>query len=223
MTNQPNSRKANIVVQDLENEVLIYDLNINKAFCLNQTAGLVYQLCDGKRTVAEISDLMSKELKILVSEDFVWLALDGLRKDNLLKNANELANHFGGLTRREAVKRVGLASMVMLPLISSVVAPNAAMAASGGSALFGTCIVNVPNSCAPGLSCIFGCIGGNCSGPACCTRFTADPLFGSGYSSCVEDQAGCNGFFASRCCSGTATFSSTPCPGLPTFGICTCD
>ncbi|HRH46794.1 MAG TPA: PqqD family peptide modification chaperone [Pyrinomonadaceae bacterium] len=95
MTNQPNSRKANIVVQDLENEVLIYDLNINKAFCLNQTAGLVYQFCDGRRTFAEISDLMSKELKTLVSKDFVWLALDGLKKDGLLENADELANHFG--------------------------------------------------------------------------------------------------------------------------------
>jgi hypothetical protein len=98
MTNKPISRKANIVVQDLETEVLIYDLTINKAFCLNQTAGLVYQLCDGRRTVAEISDLMSKELKTLVSEDFVWLALDGLKKDNLLENADELANHFAGLT-----------------------------------------------------------------------------------------------------------------------------
>jgi Coenzyme PQQ synthesis protein D (PqqD) len=88
MTNKPISRKANIVVQDLETEVLIYDLTINKAFCLNQTAGLVYQLADGRRTVAEISDLMSKELKTLVSEDFVWLALDGLKKDNLLENAD---------------------------------------------------------------------------------------------------------------------------------------
>ena len=137
MTNKPISRKANIVVQDLENEVLIYDLTINKAYCLNRTAALVYQLCDGKRTVAEISDLMSKELKILVSEDFVWLAIDGLKKDGLLENADDLANHFVGMNRREVVKKVGLASMVMLPLISSVVAPSAVMAQSGGIALLG--------------------------------------------------------------------------------------
>jgi len=153
MTNQPNSRKANILVQDLENEVLIYDLTINKAFCLNQTAGLVYQLCDGKRTVAEISDLMSKRLKTLVSEDFVWLALDGLKKDDLLENADELADHFSGLTRREVVKRVGLASMVMLPLISSVVAPSAAMAASGVlTCTVGTCF-------AAGLALCIACLG----------------------------------------------------------------
>ncbi len=118
-------------MQDLENEVLIYDLTINKAYCLNQTAGLVYQLCDGKRTVAEISDLMSKELKTKVSEDLVWFAIDGLKKDNLLENADELSNHFDGLTRREVVKRVGLASMIALPVISAFVAPTAANAASG--------------------------------------------------------------------------------------------
>lgn len=131
MTNKPNSRKANIVVQDLENEVFIYDLTINKVYCLNQTAGLVYQLCDGRRTAAEICDLMSKELKKEVSEDLVWLAIDRLKKDDLLENAKELSNHFEGLTRREVVKRVGLASMIALPVISGFVSPTATNAASG--------------------------------------------------------------------------------------------
>lgn len=38
MTNHPISRKANIVLQEFENEILIYDLSINKAFCLNRTS-----------------------------------------------------------------------------------------------------------------------------------------------------------------------------------------
>ncbi|MEZ5344865.1 MAG: PqqD family protein [Pyrinomonadaceae bacterium] len=130
MTNKPISRKANIVVRDLDSEVLIYDQTINKAYCLNQTAGLVYQLCDGRRTVAEISEMMSKEMKTKVSEDLVWFAIDGLKKDNLLENAKELSDHFGGLTRREVVKRVGLASMIALPVISSLVAPAAINAQS---------------------------------------------------------------------------------------------
>jgi hypothetical protein len=130
MNNRPISRKSNIVVQDLENEVLIYDLAINKAFCLNQTSGLVYALCDGTRTVFDISDEMSKQLKSLVSEDFVYLALDELRKNNLLENNDELTNHFAGMSRREVVKKVGLASMVALPIIASVVAPSALMAQS---------------------------------------------------------------------------------------------
>ena len=147
MTNNPESRKTNIVVQELENEVLIYDLTINKAFCLNQTSALVYELADGTKTVSEISNLMSKKLKTLVSEDIVWLALDGLRKDNLLENADEVPNYFGGLTRREAVKKVGLASMVMLPIISSIAAPQAIAAQS--ICRIGVCIpAGTANFCA---------------------------------------------------------------------------
>ena len=144
MTNRPQSRKANIVVQEFENEVLIYDLTINKAFCLNQTSALVYQLADGTKTVSEISELMSKKLKTLVSEDFVWLALDGLKKDNLLENADEVPNHFAGLSRRDVIRKIGLGSMIALPLISAIVAPKAIYAAS--------CLVTgllLPNLCTP--------------------------------------------------------------------------
>lgn len=212
MNDKPSSRKANIVVQNLENEVLIYDLTINKAFCLNQTAALVYQLCDGKRTVAEIGDLMSKELKTLVSEDFVWLALDGLKKDGLLENADELANHFGGLTRREVVKRVGLASMVMLPLISSVVAPNAAMAQSGGIALFGACPFSNAPGCQAGLNCK------NCSGACsvtnwCCVSGVTVGGAQGRLLSCSSDETACGLSGTINCCDGMASLTSTACPG----------
>ena len=130
MTNYPESRKANIVVQDLESEVLIYDLSVNRAFCLNQTSALVYRSSDGTRSVGEISRAMSTELDRPVSEDIVYLALNELRKNHLLENAYEVPDHFAGLNRREVVKRAGLASMVMLPVIASVVAPSAVMAQS---------------------------------------------------------------------------------------------
>jgi len=154
MPDKPLSRNTNIVVQDLESEVLIYDLNINQAFCLNATAGLVYQLCDGKKTVAEIRYEMSERLRTLVSEDLVWLALEKLKKDNLLENADELTDHFSGMSRREVIKRVGLTSMAALPLISSVVAPTALAAQSGST---DTCVL--PKCVAAGLDWCDGCIG----------------------------------------------------------------
>jgi hypothetical protein len=129
--NHPLGRKDNIVVQQLEGELLIYDLGINKAFCLNQTSALIFQLCDGTRTVSEISRIISQKLKTLVNEDFVRLALDGLQKDNLLEKAEDSSEHFMGLSRREIVKKIGLASMVALPVIMHVTAPTAAQAQSG--------------------------------------------------------------------------------------------
>jgi hypothetical protein len=122
--NNPLSRQSNIVVQELENEILIYDLNNNKAFCLNETSSLVYQFCDGQHSVTEISHLMSIKLKTLISEDFIWLALKSFRKDNLLENGDEINDHFAGLTRREIVKKVGLTSIVAFPLVASLVAPG---------------------------------------------------------------------------------------------------
>jgi hypothetical protein len=46
MNDKPISRQSNVVVQEIEGEVLIYDLKVNQAYCLNQTSALVFQLCD---------------------------------------------------------------------------------------------------------------------------------------------------------------------------------
>jgi len=127
---KPAARKADLVTQDSLNETLIYDLKTNKAFCLNETSALVWQLCDGRNSVSEISDAMSVQLKTLVSEDIVWLALDQLNKDGLLENGDTINNHFSGLSRREAIRKVGFASVVALPIISSLIAPSASLAQS---------------------------------------------------------------------------------------------
>ena len=57
--NYPLSRQDNIVIQELRDEVLIYDLAKNKALCLNQTSAKVWQECDGTKSVSEISKTLS--------------------------------------------------------------------------------------------------------------------------------------------------------------------
>jgi hypothetical protein len=156
---KPKVRTHEIIISELENELLIYDLNINKALCLNQTSAMVYQNCDGSKTVAEISSLMSRKLQSEVSEDFVWLALNELRKENLLENSDDFANHFQGLTRREVVKKVGLATMIALPIVSSVVAPKAAAAQSVnvGDPFCLTCPADLPTTCLEEGNYLLGC------------------------------------------------------------------
>lgn len=189
----PQARNKNVVVQYLENEVLLYDLITNKAFCLNQTSALVYQLSDGTRTILEISDLMSKELKTLVSKDIVRLALDGLRKDKLLENGDDLTDHLAGLTRREVIKRAGLATMVALPIVSSVVAPTSAMAASECANSGG--LQNDQGTC-PGFQ---RCVNGMCN--ACLPRGTA-PTTG---------VCGVAVYAAVECCSGICFIPTNTC------------
>jgi hypothetical protein len=162
--NKPIGRKDNIVVQEMDGEVLIYDLINNRAFCLNQTSALVWQNCDGTKTVAEISDVLGRELKSQTNEDVVWLAINQLSKEKLLLQEPATVNKFAGLSRREVIKKVGLASAIAIPVITSLVAPMAIHAAStciAGNAC--TCTNASGNSgdpCTPtaGTACAVDCI-----------------------------------------------------------------
>lgn len=128
--NIPKARKDGLVVQELDGETLIYNLKTNRAVCLNQTSALIWQNCDGTKTVVEISTFLAKELKNPVNEDLIWLALDQLKKENLIENPNELETKFAGVSRREVIKKVGLGTMIALPIVTGLIAPKAAMAAS---------------------------------------------------------------------------------------------
>lgn len=203
MTNLPQSRQSDIVVQEFENETLIYDLKTNKAFCLNETSSMIWQLSDGTKTVSEISQILTKKLKLPMSEEVIWLALDSFKKDNLLEESKQFVINFKGLSRRQVIKNIGFASMIMLPLVSSIVAPSAAMAQSGlNRALLATC--TAPEQCASG----------NCSMTTfpnlCCVPGSVG-LVGSNF--CCSDTPSCN----ISCCSGSGTLID---PGAcPTIGF----
>jgi len=43
-----------------------------------------------------------------VTDEFAWLALDQLKKDNLLEESEEMQIDFGGLSRREVIRKIDL-------------------------------------------------------------------------------------------------------------------
>jgi hypothetical protein len=143
--NKPKSRREDIVVQEVDGEVLIYDLKTDKAFCLNRTSALVWQACDGTKTIAEINDLVGKQLNAKVKEDVIWLALDQLSKEKLVDAA--IANKTV-LSRREVITRIGMTSAVALPIIAHIVAPPAAAAQ--------TCLPR-DAACIASIECCSGC------------------------------------------------------------------
>ncbi|MBI4469761.1 MAG: PqqD family protein [Acidobacteria bacterium] len=118
------ARQEELVVQDLPDEVLVYDLRNHKAHCLNQTAAFVWHHCDGDRTTAEIADLMTKEWGKPVTEDVVWLALKQLSKADLLQVRIAKTSDGMRASRREVIRKLGLAA-AMTPLVVSIVAPTA--------------------------------------------------------------------------------------------------
>ena len=158
--NVPKARKDNLVVQDLNGETLIYDLDTNRAVCLNETSALVWQNCDGVKTVSDISSVLSAETNNSASEDLVWLALDMLNKENLIENSAEIELKFESVSRREVIKKIGLGTMIALPFVSSMVAPVPANAQSACVMMGGTvsatgsntnqCQMRLENQCCDG-------------------------------------------------------------------------
>jgi len=213
MNKLPKARTQNFVVQETANEVLIYDLATNKAFCLNETAAIVFNACDGKTPFAELSR------KYDFTDELIFLTLDSLSKENLL--VENFENPLDRMQRREVLKRIGLSSMVILPLISGIIAPNAAQAQSGiapGSrTLYQTCTTSTecattaPNcvNTPQGTRC---CVNNGNSAQTPSTQFFGGSVCG-GFScancQCAIDYCNAN---ATPCCSGTfasANYNST--------------
>lgn len=147
--NNPIARQNGLVVQEMPDEVLVYDLDTNKAHCLNGSAALVWKSCDGSNSVADIVKSFESNGGGKVTEDFVWLAIDQLNENNLLEG--KVAPRFAGQSRRQVLKTIGLASMVALPVIASLVAPqNALGSVSCACVASADC---VPQTACPSMTC----------------------------------------------------------------------
>lgn len=124
MKRLPIARTDNIVVQNVENETLIYNLVSNKAYCLNTNLTKVYIACDGMKTFEEL------QKKYNFTEEFIYLSLDELKREELINPDSNYQSPFAKMSRREVVKKVGLSTAAALPLITSLVAPKAINAQS---------------------------------------------------------------------------------------------
>jgi hypothetical protein len=124
----PLARTTQLVIQELPDELLVYDLDRHKAHCLNQSSAAVWKRCDGKTTVAQMTRLLERELNAPAGDDVVWLALRQLRRFHLLVEGNE-APAVMKVSRRDLVRKY-LPATLALPLIISIASPAAAQAAS---------------------------------------------------------------------------------------------
>jgi DNA-binding transcriptional regulator YhcF (GntR family) len=155
------ARTDELVVEELDREVLIYDQRTNEAHCLSPAAAQAWRACDGKTS----REQLATELELDV--DTVRRALDELEACGLLDGSGN-----AGVTRREATTRftkVGAAA-VAAPLIYSIVAPTPALAASEA-----TCFA----------ICDTGC--GSCSKAGCCCSAPG----GGSMKLCSADLAAC--------------------------------
>jgi hypothetical protein len=156
-TAKPVARKQGLVIQELPDEVLVYDLDRDRAHCLNATAAFVWQRCDGKNTTAQIARTLGQQFDCAVDEKIGWRALDQLGKNHLLDRQPAPPPALVGMNRRAMVRAFGLAVFVAVPVVTSIVAPTPASIPS--------CFANDTN-CATGTQCCSGfCSSGICSTP----------------------------------------------------------
>jgi len=152
---KPVARKEGLVIQELPDEVLVYDLDRDRAHCLNETAAFVWQHCDGRTSTVEIARSLSRKVNAPVDEKIVWFAIDQLGRNHLMASLPVPPQSVAGLNRREMVRVLGIAAAVAVPVVASIVAPTPAQAT--------TCVGN-GGSCAGGQIC---CAGLNCVANTC--------------------------------------------------------
>jgi len=106
-----------------------------------------------------MAQLLADKMNAPVADEVVWFALEQLRKSRLLQEPFVRPAKMERMSRRVLVKRLGIAAAVTMPLVSSIVAPTAAAAATcraNGT----TCTANsqcCSNSCVDNGRGVFQC------------------------------------------------------------------
>jgi hypothetical protein len=156
MRKMPQARRSGLIVREADSELLIYDRDRDKAHCLNPSAAKVWKYCDGQTTVAEACSSLSREFETPIDENLVWYAIDQFSKDHLLEEEiKPPAFMLAGMNRREMVRALGLAAVVAVPLVTSILAPTPAQAA--------TCLPS-GSPCSTGAQCCQGACPGEPNG-----------------------------------------------------------
>ena len=157
----PRARTSRLVTRDLGDELLVYDLERHKAYCLNRVAMQVYRHCDGETTIQDMALRIGNALGMPVDERAVRLGLVRLERAHLLDSPVAQILH---VSRREMLRKLGRAAAVVGPLVTAITVPTSAQAQATG------CISNSSESCAgraccpPRHCCTEGNLAGRCSG-----------------------------------------------------------
>ena len=128
----PKARSYKLLVHDVGGEVIIYDQHRETAHRLNPTAAFVWRHCDGSTSVETLTTLLAQEFGVPEDPNLVHLALNRLDQAELIKEPVALP---AGVSRRRMVQRLAAAaaSVALVPVVSSLVAPTPAMAQSAPS------------------------------------------------------------------------------------------
>ncbi len=136
-----NPRKRTSVARTGSGDGLhLFDHKQQQAYALNTTSALVWQHCDGQTTPEQLMELLRQNLNVsrAQAEQLTWLALDELRKANLLEAEVARPRPLSSkLTRRQmlttfATAGVALAVVPMVALVTTQARAQALPATPNG-------------------------------------------------------------------------------------------
>jgi len=129
----PKAKTERLIVREIDDETLVYDMGRHAATCLNEFAAKVWRRCDGETSVAGIAAALRED------ERAVWLALHRLNESELLGGEIALPPDMRtGKTRRQIAAQLGLGAAVAA--VSSIAMTTAAHAS--GAAFGSPCSSN---------------------------------------------------------------------------------
>ncbi len=172
-------------IEEVFDELMVFDRKRLKVHALNPTAVFVWQHCDGQHSKEDLTELVVQQFNLepAQAEAVVELSLDRLARSFLLEGKANQAKT--GLHRREVLKTLGLTA-ALLPVIKSLVAPPYVVAQSnlvrcGPNSTITECIQTraQPNDC---CCCVIPSGGGQ--GGISCRN--ANGCTGGGGSFCME-------------------------------------
>jgi hypothetical protein len=227
----PRARQAQLVVREVGDELLVYDLTDHQVHALNRAAALVWRYCDGQTTIAQARQLLEIELETPYDESAVHLALDQLHQANLLEATTNAPRALVSPSRRVLLRRLGAAAVggaVLLPLVESISAPQAAQAQTACLQLDQTCSSAAQCCGAPatrgcdGQCCVLVGATGCADASQCCGITAERQCTGNPARCCVITGAsGCSQ--PTDCCGSTAS-PPVPCTNsvccIPALGAC---
>lgn len=161
---KPTALQKGFHITHLDDEILVYDAERNKAHYLNPTTAKIWQHCDGTRDTAELATLLRNEQDVCEAEAIVELALEQLSRRHLLKKSVQSPSTARRLARRDALKK--LATIASIPAIMTVMARPAFAQFSPTSCTSDSDCVSDPftsGTVAASLGCQTArCVSGNC-------------------------------------------------------------
>lgn len=198
------TRSDRLVERRVGDEIVVYDLDTDKAHLLNPVTATVWSSAKAGATVDEVCAAVQAEHGADLPLDVCWAAIEQLTEAGLLASAPEAPEVGEGMSRRQLLKRAGVAAIV-LPTITTILAPTPAAAQTG------TCT-------ADGQSCTTNtqCCSGNCSAGTCQCQVTGGPCDISADCCSNVCQTG-------SCCNDTGTACTTNtqcCSGICSIGSC---